>query len=187
MSRGKIARATIFAKLINFSSGSEKEKLGRERLRSKLNAKSEKAVEIGENPEGTKLLVDPELLFEAASLTLLKDTVNVEFYLRNDGELTIRSPLIQLDSKSNKTEDIRYLREFPQRIEMTGMSIYPGDEMQIREVLAQVEIAREADVIDGDFKVEWSVFLDNALPTRGVLSLDIDIQNVRVARRGADL
>jgi len=91
----------------------------------------------------------------------LPSIINYEFYSRNDGEITIRSPLIKFQEIYKKHDAVILLKIFPPRITFNDTIIYPVDEIIIAGAQLSFECGRYFVIQEGDYKVRWPIFVDN--------------------------
>lgn len=197
MSRGKVARATILTRLIAVDLGIEQERRRRvkveaERAEAERRAKEGIAPELEierRNSDGSFVLCNPHYTFELLQAAFLRDAIAIDFVLINDGELTIRAPLVELqESRNNRFFDeglLRVIKAAPTRIKLDDAIIYPGDEYEIDQAFA-VECKRGVVLSRGDYKLSWRVFLDNSPSSFGEIDLGTIIQDARVHKSKID-
>jgi hypothetical protein len=109
------------------------------------------------------------------------------FAFRNDGELTIRAPALEFrESRNERLFDeglVRLTKAVPTRIKMEDAAIYPGDEQSIANAQLCFECERETVLADGDYKLNWRVFLDNSPPSFGEIDLSPLLKDARTRAR----
>jgi hypothetical protein len=155
MSRGKVARCTIIARLIDVDLGVEQERRHRLEVEARR-AEAESRVKYGQplqmevqrrNSDGTVIWYDPYSILELASAEFLRDAITFDFALSNDGDVTIRVPAIKFSESFNDQllEDglVRIMKTAPQRIKLEDTIIYPGDEHVLESAKISLECKRE--------------------------------------------
>lgn len=72
----------------------------------------------------------------------------------------------------------------PKRLTLEDETIYPGDEIQIgTSGHYWLECKREVPFLDGDYSINWKVFLDNSPPSVGIIDLGKLIMDARENHR----
>jgi hypothetical protein len=111
------------------------------------------------------------------------DEIAFDLVLRNDGELTIRDPAVELQElRAPRLFDgwTVQVRELPSRSELRG-AIYPGDQREIERSRCELRCLRSTMVAPGDYVVKWRVFLNNSPPSVSEIDLGTHIQGSRKA------
>jgi hypothetical protein len=180
MSRGKVARGTVFAKLAVVDLGVERERRARERLESNRAADRSEEIEIDRMANGKPIFFNPKYDFDLMSAKFLRDVIRYEFCLRNDGEITIRAPLVRFQEINKENNGVRVLERIPPRISFNDTIIYPGDEIIIAGAQLAFECERDFVIQEGDYKIRWNVFMDNSPPSTGNIDIDIVTQEARM-------
>jgi hypothetical protein len=123
----------------------------------------------------------PDDVLELLSATSLPDVVSLDFVFRNDGELTIRAPAVELRETRNERifdEGLVRVKPIPVRLKLEDAIVYPGDEQTINGAQLSLEIKREV-FAGGDYAMSWKVFLDNSPPSFGEIDLASLIEPAR--------
>lgn len=173
MSRGRIARAVVRFRLQRVALGAAVE--------AQLRANHAPAIEAFKTDAEDAATRFPELL-ELMSARYHPDEISFDLVLRNDGELTIRDPAVELsETRSQQLFDGWTVQasSLPPRFDMRGEIIYPGDERKIAGSECQLRCRREATLAEGDYLVRWRIFLDNSPPSDGEIDLGPHIQGAR--------
>jgi hypothetical protein len=189
MSRGKVARSIILARVVGVDLGVARESRMRaeaEAKRAELRGRTGEPIELEierRNPEGTPVFYNPNVVLELLSAQFLRDEVKLDFVFRNDGELTIRAPPLEFRESRNKPlfdeQLVRVLKSVPMRLKLEDAIIYPGDELAINEARLSLECKREIVLAGGDYTLSWKVFLDNSPPSFGEIDLASMIETAR--------
>ncbi len=173
MSRGKIARAAVDLRLRRVALGTKRE--------AELRAKHAAALEALKTDATDALARYPELL-DLMAARFHPDEICFDLVLRNDGELTVRDPAVQIRAvRSEQLSDGWTVQGDPppSRLEMRGELIYPGDERDIAGSSCQLRCKREATLTEGDYVLHWKVFLDDSPPCTGEIDLGTNIRSAR--------
>jgi hypothetical protein len=200
MRRGRVARGIVLAHLVAVELGAARqsriraeaegkraEEQAKRAQRNALGIKEEgPQFEIEIRKDGTRALVeqfDPIKALESLSAQILPDSVTFDFVFRDDGELTIRAPLIEFRQVSNgRLFDeglVRVLKSVPTRLKLEDAIVYPGDEQTINNSAFSLECKREVALAAGDHVLHWKVFLDNSPPSAGEIDLASLIESAR--------
>ncbi len=189
MSRGKVARGIILARVASVQLGIARENRAlAEAEANRARAEKEGPVELElekRTSDRSPKWHDTKLVLDALAAQMLPDVVSFDFVFRNDGELTIRAPAMEFRIKRNERlyEEgmLRPLKAVPPRLKLEDAIVYPGDEEAISEARLSLECKRETVLAVGDYTVSWKVFLDNSPPSFG----EIDLASLmEAARRG---
>jgi Putative DNA-binding domain len=193
MSRGKVARSIIIARVVAVDLGLARESRIRaeaEAKRAELSGRTGEPIELEverRNPDGTPVFYNPHEVLKLLSAQLLPDVVNLDFVFRNDGELTVRAPALEFrESRNKRLFDeglVRVIKSVPMRFQLEDPIIYPGDELAINDARLSLECKRETVLATGDYTLSWKVFLDNSPPSLGEIDLASLIETAR--RQGA--
>jgi Putative DNA-binding domain len=183
MSRGRVARATVLARLGAVELGVERER----RVRAVVQARppvAERGLEVARRtPGGGIEWVKHDDALELAQARFLPDEVSFSFAFRNDGELTIRTPAVEFRESRNEllfnNDVMKVMRSPPMRIKLEDTIIYPGDEQELNNAKISFECKRDAVISGGDYKISWKVFLDNSPPSFGEIDLGALLQDAR--------
>jgi hypothetical protein len=170
MSRGKVARGTVNVHLPRVALGFGEES----RIRNEYQA----AVQSWDtdNPE----IITPQDQLRLIQASQIPDKLTFRFAFRNDGEITIRAPVVEFSElRSERFSGHQLAASIPARVNMDGQAIYPGDERIIGNSDPWLECRRELSLEPGDCSVRWKVFLDNSPPSYGTIDLGILIRNAR--------
>jgi hypothetical protein len=116
---------------------------------------------------------------EALSAQFLPDVVTFDFVFKNDGELTIRAPAVELREIRNERLFDGVIKSVPMRRTLEDAIIYPGDEQTIEDARFSLECKRETVFASGDYTLNWKVFLDNSPPNFGEIDLASLIETAR--------
>ena len=173
MSRGKIARAGVRLRLRRVTLGAEQE--------AELRTKHAPAIEAFKTDAADAVRRFPELL-DLMAARYHPDEISFDLVLRNDGELTIREPAVELrETRSQQLFDGWTVQggSLSPRLEMRGEVIYPGDEREIAGSECQLRCKRDTALAQGDYVVRWKVFLDNSPPSAGEIDVGSEIQSAR--------
>ncbi len=167
MARGKVAKASVSFRFVKVTIGES----GESQLRNRHAATLE---EFKTDFEGA-VRNHPDVFLEilATRHEPIFDTIDVDFLVRNDGEMTIRDPAIEFSETSSEqpTRVTRY--------ESPGVVIYPGDARLIPDSGRRFSCKRDAIISPGDHVIKWKVFLDNAPPSHGEFDLAVSLQERR--------
>jgi schlafen family protein len=179
MARGRVARAGVHLRLRSITLGKDCEARLRDEHRAALEAfRADAATAIRDHPE----------ILDLMQARFAPDVVVFELSLRNDGEITIREPVLQLSEQRSESLiagwDIQG-GPLPARLAMQGDVIYPGDERPIDGSRCELRCKRDAPLTSGDYAVHWKVFLDNSPPSFGQLDLADFIQQARAQAASA--
>jgi Putative DNA-binding domain len=170
MSRGKVARGEVHARPIDVELGAATER----------NVRAETAQADLENRW---------VVLKSLESQLLPDKVTFDFVLRNDGDLTIRTPAVEFLEIRNERlfdEGLVKVKNFgPMRLKLEDAIVYPGDEQTIYKV--SVECKRETVFAGGDYTVRWKMFLDNSPPSFGEIDVASLIETARKQGIGRSL
>ena len=104
--------------------------------------------------------------------------------LRNDGEISIGSPAIELQQVRSQRliEQGMQAVRVQQRYDLgPNHLIYPGDRRVISD-RCFLECKPDASLDDGEYRVRWTIFLDNSLPSSG----EIDLGRLLMSARTPD-
>jgi hypothetical protein len=187
MSRGKVARGIVLARVATVEREAEKEN----RIRSEVELRRARREDPSEleveriNPDGAPVLVQSASLdvLDLLSAHNAPDEVTVDFVFRNDGELTIRAPALEFQVTCNEhlfgERLVQVTRSLSRRKTMEDTIIYPGDEQAIEGSRFSVSCKREIVLAGGDCTLSWKIFLDNSPPSFG----DIDLATLIEAAR----
>ena len=173
MSRGKIGRAGVFLRLRRIVLGAQRE--------AELRAKHADAIQAFKMDAADALRRFPEI-FDLMLARYHPDEIAFDLVLRNDGELTIRDPAVELHvAQSRQLFDGWTVQggSLPSRLDVRGEVIYPGDQREIAGSECHLRCKREVTLAEGDYVVSWKVFLDNSPPSAGDIDLGCHIQNAR--------
>jgi hypothetical protein len=173
MSRGRVARAEIRARLRRIILGADEE--------AELRTKYASAIEAFKTDAADAIRRFPDL-WDLVASRYRPDKISFDLILRNDGELTIRQPAIEL--RAERSEEL--LKgwtvqggSLPPRLEMGDETIYPGDEREITGSQCDLSCRRDAVLVQGDYVLRWKVFLDNSPPSTGEIDVGIELQDAR--------
>ena len=173
MSRGKVARAAVHLHLRSITLGQAQESALRAEYRDALEAfRTDPSAAIRDHPE----------LWHLMQARFAPDVIVLELALHNDGEMTIREPVLQLsEQRSESLIDGWQIQggPLPERLVMEGHAVYPGDQRLIDGSRCQLRCKRDTPLRPGDYTVHWKVFLDNSPPSSGELDLAQFIQTAR--------
>ena len=188
MNRGKVARGTVLCHVTAELgiAGENRIRAEVETRRARRESPSELEVEL-RNPDGTLVFAESDV---QDAMTLLSaqtapDAIAVDFVFRNDGELTIRAPSLELRQicKPHLVDEMLVqVTRFEPRLNMENAIIYPGDERIIERARLTLNWKREATLADGDLILSWKIFLDNSAPSFGDIDLAAMIQTAREVR-----
>jgi len=173
MSRGKVARAGVRLR-VRVTLGAAQE--------AELRAEHGPAIEAFKTDAADAVRRFPELL-KLMVAHYHPDEISFDLVLRNDGELTVREPAVELrEARSQQLFNGWTVQggALAPRLEMRGEVIYPGDEREIDGSGCLLRCKRDAVLAQGDYVVRWKVFLDNSPPSTGELDVGSEIQ---IARR----
>lgn len=173
MWRGKAARASLSARAVAVTMSEHVEQELREKHAVPLDAFRKDA--------DAALRRFPELL-DIMNADRVPDIIEYDLILRNDGEITIRDPAIEAEARMSEAllgEGVTIQYPPPDRYEMTGQLIYPGDERVVPDSRAKFRCRRAAELNAGDHFIKWKVFLDNSPPSEGVFDLATFLQSAR--------
>ena len=173
MSRGKVARAEVLFRLHRIPLGASHE--------AEVRAKHAEALEAYKTDAAEALARFPEL-FELIAAHYHPDEIVFDLVLRNDGELTIRDPAVELlERRSAELFDGWTIQgePLPLRLEMQGEVIYPGDQRGLVGSQRHLRCRREAALAQSDYVVHWKVFLENSPPSEGEIDLGSYIESAR--------
>jgi hypothetical protein len=200
MNRGSIARGIVLARLVGVELGPARQSQKRSELETRRAETLRARNTLGTNEEGPQYEIerrkdgnsalvefDPvkelEKDLKSLSAQIPPDMISFDFVFRNDGELTIRAPLIEFRLVSNTRlfdEGLaRVHKSIPTRLQLEKSIIYPGDEQTIDKSRFSLECKREAALEVGDYALHWKVFLDNSPPSYGEIDLGTLIETAR--------
>jgi len=149
---------------------------------AELRSKHPEAIEAFKTDAADAVIRFPEVFVELMLAHHQRDEIVFDFILRNDGELTIRGPAIELrEVRSEKLLDgwtVQGGRARP-RLEMPGEVIFPGDQRIIECSECKLLCKREVPLAEGDYVVGWRVYLDNSQPSAGEIDVGGEIQSAR--------
>jgi hypothetical protein len=152
MSRGKVARAGISAHVVRAELGAVRER--------QIFAKNAKTIEAFSNKTPAEALTaNPDLAseyLELLSAHTYRDKVTFDFVFRNDGELTIREPVVELgETRAHHLFDGEQMHAqiLARRLKMDQETFYPGDERTISGSERWIECKRGASFAHGDYVV----------------------------------
>jgi hypothetical protein len=111
------------------------------------------------------------------------DRISAQLYLVNDGELTVRAPLIRLSADLSLNDQLASKITLPTPLEMWNtelfdQAIYPDDEITIPRDIG-FQCSGDQCFAAGAFVIVWKVFLDNAPSCSGRIDLGQKIQDYR--------
>jgi Schlafen, AlbA_2 len=178
MSRGKVARGIVSARLLKVEFGIEKAKAAEREYRETERRLTPKSRE----DQTTKREILFSLL-DAMSLQNSPDMIRLDFTFRNDGDITIRTPVIEFREEHSEgafADGKVKAQALPQRVIMDGETIYPGDLRTIDRSERWLTCQRDMSFSAGDYLVRWQVFLDNSPPSSGEIDLGMLIQPARI-------
>lgn len=174
MSRGKVGRAGVHLRLRRIALG--------ESHREEVRAKHPEVVQALLTDAADAMSRFPEAVFEVMNSHFVPDQIDFCLVLRNDGELTIRDPVVEVqENRSLQLFDGWNVQgaSLPRRLDMHGEAVYPGDERDISGSERQLRCKRDVKLDRGDYEVRWRVFLDNSPPSEGEIDLGTYIQKAR--------
>lgn len=174
MSRMKVARATVYPKLQKVVLGAG--------VQADLKSKYAAGIEAFKKDPKDAFERFPEL-FEIIGAGDAPDEISLRFVVRNDGELTIRDPAVELhDVQPPKLFDGLTMQKgrLDSRHEMREDVIYSGDEREIADSECRLQCRRGSVLAVGDYGIKWKVFLDNSPPSEGEIDLGEWIQTARI-------
>jgi hypothetical protein len=177
MSRGKTAHALVVFRVLKVELGADKEASVRSRYKHQYEH-LEKT-----DPNAIKLYMLDEGL-ELAEAKYAPDKVTFAFAFRNDGEVTIRDPVIELhDTHSQALFDEHRVQAqaLLSRVILKDGLIYPGDEQPMEASERWMQCRREASFAPGDYVARWKIYLDNSPPSSGEIDLGLVIDAARKA------
>lgn len=115
---------------------------------------------------------NPARIFDLMSEALKPRKFQCRFFIRNDGELTIRDPAIEIEALWGTDAIGSQLgMRLPLRRKQVGEVLYPGEEREVDDAVREIAVKKDAQFKAGDLFVGWRVFLDNSPPSRGTLDL----------------
>ena len=173
MNRGRIAQAAVKLRLQRVVLGAAQE--------AELRTRHAAAIEAFKTNAADAATRFPELL-DLMVARYHPDEISFGLVLRNDGELTIRDPAVQLsEARSQHLFDGWRVQAgaLPPRLDMSGEIIYPGDERDITGSQCQLRCKRDAALVKGDYVVRWKIYLDNSPPSIGEIDIGSEIQGAR--------
>lgn len=172
MSRGRIARAGVHFRLRNVQ-------LRAERLAAVQDQHAEAIAAFNLDPQQA-VKNHPEII-QVMGSSLVGDLVEFDLVIRNDGELTIKGPAVQLVDERAPwlTHGRSAVASLSKRYDMDGEIVYPGDERVIPGSQRRVDCGSEAEVGQDEYSVKWTVFLDNSPPSVGKVDLGVALQDAR--------
>ncbi|HQU44690.1 MAG TPA: hypothetical protein PK867_17880, partial [Pirellulales bacterium] len=199
MSRSRVARAAIRLRLKPIAFGIEleaKRVAEIDHAKTQIRAQHAPAIQALEaDPEGAVHRHARELLDAAFALEYLNvkvaeardcpDEISFDLVLRNEGELTIRDPAIEIQEQRSKQLLDGWTvqgNSLPQRLEMHQQVIYPGEEREISNSACHLRWKRQRALATGDYLIAWRVFLDNSPPSAGEIDLGAEIEMARCER-----
>jgi hypothetical protein len=174
MSRGRIARAAVKLRLQRVVLGAAQE--------AELRTKHGEALDAYKTNAEDAVRRFPDVLLDLMAARYHPDEISFSLTLRNDGELTIRDPAVQLfEARSQRLSDGWTVQAgaLPSRLDMTGEIIYPGDERDITGSQCHLRCKRDAALVEGDYVVRWTIYLDNSSPSVGEIDIGTEIQGAR--------
>jgi hypothetical protein len=174
MARGKVARAGVHLRLLSITLGKDQEVRLRDEHRPVLEA-------LRADP-GTAFQNHAQIIADLWGARFVPDLVSFELTLRNDGEVTIREPVLQLVEQSSESLVAGWHIQggsLPTRLPVQGEVLYPGDEQPIDGSRRNLRCTRDAPLTPGDYTLHWKVFLDNSPPSHGELDLADFIEQAR--------
>jgi hypothetical protein len=173
MNRGKITLAAVYPRIKNVVLATDYEK--------NLKTKHAAGIEAFKKDPADAFKRFPDL-WEMIGAGVSPDEIRLHFVMRNDGELTIRDPAVELhDVRAPGIFDGLTVEggRLNSRHEMRHDLIYPGDEREIADSECRVQCRRESALASGDYVVNWKVYLDDSAPSEGEIDLGDWIQNAR--------
>ncbi len=199
MMRGRVARAAIRLRLESVALGIDleaKRVVESEHAKSEVRTRYAAAIQaLKADPESAVRDHTPELLDAVAGLENLNaeiaeardcpDEIAFDLVLRNEGELTIRDPVIEIrEQRSEPLLDGWTVQgnALPQRLEMHHQVIYPGEEREIPNSGCHLRRKRQGAVAIGNYRIAWRVFLDNSPPSAGEIDLGAEMEMARHER-----
>lgn len=180
MNRGRIARSAIHAQLQRVALGSKYE--------AQLREKHSEAIEAFKIDAAAAVQRFPELR-DLMSARYHPDEISFCLVLKNDGELTIRDPAIVVnEERSERLSDNWTLQggPIPSRLELRGEVIFPGDMREVAGSHCNLRCKHDVLLSEGDFRIEWTIYLDNSPPSKGVIDLGSLLQGARSASGRGD-
>ena len=143
-----------------------------------MRAKHAKAIEAFARDAESALAEHPSALLELMGAQFLPDEFEFELVLCNDGELTLRGPVVDISRNysSDSLGNLSFRTPVVSRHEMSDDVIYPGDERLIPNSKSLFRRSRghASDWHKG--VCEWNVFLDDSQPSKGKFSIADVIQ-----------
>lgn len=174
MSRGKVARAAVHLRL--------RQIVPARSLEAEVRTKHARAIEAFKTNASEAFTSYPEAFDALMRAHYGPDEIVFDLVVRNDGELTIRDPAVELreDRSASIFDGWKIQGEpLPARVDMRGKVVYPGDEHEVSGSDRHLRCEREVTLAEGDYVVRWRVFLDNSPPSVGEIDLGKYIQNAR--------
>ena len=174
MNRGKVAQAVIEFRVGDVRPGSV-----REAWDTNLSQKASRTHRSDEDEEQSKIA---EVMPDEGRLVL--DEIQLFCDLRNNGELTVRDPMIELigipSPKLGKNAVKCGLSAVsPSRHYMHRATIYPGDIRQFPGPPYYLSCSRELRLGPEDYRVRWKIFIDNSPASEGGMDIGVLIQKAR--------
>jgi hypothetical protein len=170
MSRGKVARGAVDVRLLGAVLGVQEEDRKRKQYPEAFQKLDESPAKGG-----------PEVL-EIIQATLIPDKIEIQFIFRNDGEITIRAPAVELcELRSQPINEGQV--SLPRRLDMKEEVIYPGEERILGKPSYCLQSKRDVSFVAGDYVLHWKVFLDNSPPSSGEIDVGELIETARLAQR----
>jgi hypothetical protein len=174
MSKGKVGRAVVDLRLRGIERG--------ETQKDEVRTKYPEVIEALANDPADALNRFPDAMFDVMNSHFAPDQIDFCLVLRNDGELTIRDPVVEIqERRSSRVNDGWHIpgAPLPPRLGMPGEVVYPGDERAIAGSERKMRCKREVKLDRGDYEVRWKVFLDNSPPSEGQIDLGTYLQKAR--------
>lgn len=177
MARGKVARACLSLRLRNVILSSERQ--------AETRTRHADAIKLFSSDAEAAIKRYPEAFLDLMDARFTPDVLRFDLSIRNDGELTIRDPVVEFseswssDAFGNATPDSQVVR-----IDMPGEVVYPGDERTLPNSSREFRCKPAKSIMPASVIVRWRVFLDNAPPSMGELDLGHFLQSEREKAAG---
>lgn len=163
MNRGKVARAAVQLSILAVRLGTDE--------KASLHEQHATALELVKKaPENSAQ--HPQLL---ELMRPFYDNIAVNFRIHNEGELTIRQPLIRMCFDQNGS--------LTTTEEMMEDVLYPGFEREIPKSTRTYQVGTggkpiwpEKTLRPGELVVRWTVFLNDSKPSEGTIDVFSEIQ-----------
>ena len=162
MNRGKVARAAVQLSILAVRLGTDEKTDLHEQHATALELVKKAPETIGQHPELLELMRP------------FYDKISFNFRLRNEGELTIRQPMIRMcfDHNGSLATTEKVMEEV----------LYPGFEREIPESTRTHRVATAGNRSWSDIPllpapiVRWTVFLNDSQPSVGTIDVASEIQ-----------